>query len=94
MGVKRGSVGVVVLSSLFQFHFVLHTFCEFPRSVDFVACVCVWNLCSEHYSLAMLFLGGGVESEQYYPQWRRINQSIERPNVLNESLIKLIEGKR
>ena len=36
--------------------------------------------------------GGGVESEAYYPQWRRINQSIERHTVLNESLIKLIEG--
>jgi len=36
--------------------------------------------------------GGGAESEAYYPQWRRINQSIERPSVLNESLIRLIEG--
>lgn len=36
--------------------------------------------------------GGGVESEAYYPQWRRINQSIERPSLLNESLIRLIEA--
>ena len=36
--------------------------------------------------------GGGAESEAYYPQWRRINQSIERPSTLNESLIRLVEG--
>lgn len=36
--------------------------------------------------------GGGVEPEAYYPQWRRVNQSIERPSVLQESLIKLIEA--
>jgi hypothetical protein len=38
------------------------------------------------------FPGGGMESEAHYPQWRRINQAIERPASLNESLIKLIEG--
>lgn len=36
--------------------------------------------------------GGGVEPEAYYPQWRRVNQSIERPNILHDSLIKLIEA--
>ena len=36
--------------------------------------------------------GGGAESEAYYPQWRRINQSIERPSTLNDSLIRLIDG--
>ena len=45
-------------------------------------------------SLNFIIAGGGVESEQHYPQWRRITQSIERPAMLNESLIKLIEGKR
>jgi hypothetical protein len=44
-------------------------------------------------SLNLIIAGGGVESEQHYPQWRRITQSIERPAMLNESLIKLIEGK-
>ena len=39
-----------------------------------------------------IYAGGGAESEAYYPQWRRINQSIERPSTLNESLIRLIEG--
>ncbi|KAM9315667.1 myotubularin-related protein 9 [Gastrophryne carolinensis] len=36
--------------------------------------------------------GGGFEQEAYYPQWRRIHKSIERFNILQESLIKLVEA--
>ncbi|XP_063298084.1 myotubularin-related protein 9 [Pelobates fuscus] len=36
--------------------------------------------------------GGGFEQEAYYPQWRRIHKSIERYNILQESLIKLVEA--
>ncbi|XP_002742067.2 myotubularin-related protein 9 [Saccoglossus kowalevskii] len=36
--------------------------------------------------------GGGVETEAHYPQWRRIHRAIERYYVLQESLVKLIEG--
>ncbi|KAF3702791.1 Myotubularin-related protein 9 [Channa argus] len=36
--------------------------------------------------------GGGFESEANYPQWRRIHKNIERSNVLQESLIKLVEA--
>uniref|UniRef100_A0A3B4AYU5 Myotubularin-related protein 9 n=1 Tax=Periophthalmus magnuspinnatus TaxID=409849 RepID=A0A3B4AYU5_9GOBI len=35
--------------------------------------------------------GGGFESEANYPQWRRIHKAIES-NVLQESLIKLVEA--
>ena len=40
----------------------------------------------------VLFLGGGVEPEVHYSQWRRIHQAIERHGLLHESLIKLLEG--
>lgn len=36
--------------------------------------------------------GGGFEQEAYYPQWRRIHKSIERFNILQESMIKLVEA--
>ncbi|XP_062979810.1 myotubularin-related protein 9 [Elgaria multicarinata webbii] len=36
--------------------------------------------------------GGGFEQEAHYPQWRRIHKSIERYNILQESLIKLVEA--
>lgn len=36
--------------------------------------------------------GGGFEVEVYYPQWRRIHKSVERFNILQESLIKLVEA--
>ncbi|KAM6462453.1 myotubularin-related protein 9 [Liasis olivaceus] len=36
--------------------------------------------------------GGGFEQEVHYPQWRRIHKSIERYNILQESLIKLVEA--
>ncbi|XP_073442477.1 myotubularin-related protein 9 isoform X2 [Dendrobates tinctorius] len=36
--------------------------------------------------------GGGFEPEAYYPQWRRIHKTIERFNILQESLIKLVEA--
>ncbi|KAM3930265.1 myotubularin-related protein 9 [Leptodactylus fuscus] len=36
--------------------------------------------------------GGGFEQEAYYPQWRRIHKTIERFNILQESLIKLVEA--
>lgn len=36
--------------------------------------------------------GGGFELESNYPQWRRIHKTIERHNVLQESLIKLVEA--
>ncbi|KAK3542137.1 hypothetical protein QTP86_016465 [Hemibagrus guttatus] len=36
--------------------------------------------------------GGGYEHEANYPQWRRINKAIERYNILQESLIKLVEA--
>ncbi|XP_042688881.1 myotubularin-related protein 9-like [Centrocercus urophasianus] len=36
--------------------------------------------------------GGGFEQEVYYPQWRRIHRCIERFNILQESLIKLVEA--
>ncbi|XP_053316921.1 myotubularin-related protein 9 [Spea bombifrons] len=36
--------------------------------------------------------GGGFEQEANYPQWRRIHKSIERFNILQESLIKLVEA--
>ena len=44
------------------------------------------------FGLFVLILGGGVEPEMHYPQWRRLHQQVERCNVLHESLIKLIEG--
>nr|CAH65268.1 hypothetical protein RCJMB04_14c5 [Gallus gallus] len=36
--------------------------------------------------------GGGFGVEVYYPQWRRIHKSVERFNILQESLIKLVEA--
>ncbi|XP_021246491.1 myotubularin-related protein 9 isoform X2 [Numida meleagris] len=36
--------------------------------------------------------GGGFEQEACYPQWRRIHKCIERFNILQESLIKLVEA--
>ncbi|KAM6123316.1 myotubularin-related protein 9 [Pterocles gutturalis] len=36
--------------------------------------------------------GGGFEQEVHYPQWRRIHKCIERFNILQESLIKLVEA--
>ncbi|XP_062858264.1 myotubularin-related protein 9 [Trichomycterus rosablanca] len=36
--------------------------------------------------------GGGFEQEANYPQWRRIHKAIERYNILQESLIKLVEA--
>ncbi|KAK3607056.1 hypothetical protein CHS0354_015367 [Potamilus streckersoni] len=36
--------------------------------------------------------GGGYELEAHYPQWKRIHQPIERRQVFQESLIKLIEA--
>ncbi|NWX18838.1 MTMR9 protein, partial [Aegotheles bennettii] len=36
--------------------------------------------------------GGGFEQEVHYPQWRRIHKFIERFNILQESLIKLVEA--
>ncbi|MGH0176600.1 UNVERIFIED_CONTAM: hypothetical protein FKN15_073306 [Acipenser sinensis] len=36
--------------------------------------------------------GGGFEVEAHYPQWRRIHKTIERSNILQESLIKLVEA--
>jgi hypothetical protein len=38
-------------------------------------------------------LGGGVEPDAHYSQWRRIHQSMERYHVLQESIIKLVEGE-
>ncbi|XP_056437309.1 myotubularin-related protein 9 isoform X1 [Gadus chalcogrammus] len=36
--------------------------------------------------------GGGFETEANYPQWRRIHKAIERSNVLQDSLVKLVEA--
>ncbi|XP_032808695.1 myotubularin-related protein 9 isoform X2 [Petromyzon marinus] len=36
--------------------------------------------------------GGGYEPEAHYPQWRRINKSIERYNLMQDSFIKLVEA--
>ncbi|XP_078449733.1 myotubularin-related protein 9 isoform X1 [Lampetra planeri] len=36
--------------------------------------------------------GGGYEPEAHYPQWRRINKSIERCNLMQDSFIKLVEA--
>ncbi|XP_027553634.1 myotubularin-related protein 9 [Neopelma chrysocephalum] len=36
--------------------------------------------------------GGGFEQEVHYPQWRRIHKAVERFNILQESLIKLVEA--
>ncbi|XP_065690980.2 myotubularin-related protein 9 [Patagioenas fasciata] len=36
--------------------------------------------------------GGGFEQEVHYPMWRRIHKCIERFNILQESLIKLVEA--
>ncbi|KAK1795914.1 hypothetical protein P4O66_009024, partial [Electrophorus voltai] len=36
--------------------------------------------------------GGGFEQEANYPQWRRIHKAIERTNILQESLIKIVEA--
>ena len=38
------------------------------------------------------FVGGGVEPESHYPQWKRVNQNIERYTALNDSIAKLAEG--
>ena len=37
-------------------------------------------------------LGGGFESEENYPQWKRVLQNIDRPFSLSESLSKLYEA--
>ena len=34
-----------------------------------------------------------MEPEVHYPQWRKINQAVERHHALHDSLIKLLEGK-
>ena len=39
-----------------------------------------------------LNLGGGFESEENYPQWKRVLQNIDRPFSLSESLGKLYEA--
>ncbi|CAC5416015.1 MTMR9 [Mytilus coruscus] len=36
--------------------------------------------------------GGGYEPEVYYPQWRRIHQSVDRRQAFHDSLIKLMES--
>lgn len=36
--------------------------------------------------------GGGVEPESHYPQWKRVNQSIERYPALTDSIAKLLEA--
>uniref|UniRef100_A0A8C4QHW5 Myotubularin-related protein 9 n=1 Tax=Eptatretus burgeri TaxID=7764 RepID=A0A8C4QHW5_EPTBU len=36
--------------------------------------------------------GGGFEPDAHYPQWRRIHRSIERPQGLQESFMKLLEA--
>ena len=40
----------------------------------------------------LFFGGGGVEPESNYPQWKRMNQNIERFASLNDSINKLTEG--
>ena len=39
-----------------------------------------------------IFAGGGVEPESHYPQWKRVNQGIERYPALIDSIAKLAEG--
>ena len=39
-----------------------------------------------------VFAGGGVEPESHYPQWKRVNQGIERYPALIDSIAKLAEG--
>lgn len=42
--------------------------------------------------LFFFHLGGGFESEENYPQWKRVPQNIDRPFSLSESLGKLYEA--
>ena len=39
-----------------------------------------------------IYIGGGVEPESHYPQWKREYQNIERYTALNDSIAKLAEG--
>lgn len=39
-----------------------------------------------------IYVGGGVEPESHYPQWKREYQNIERYTALNDSIAKLAEG--
>ena len=64
----------------------------FRQYQDFDVWLCFHSLLFTNELVLCFSAGGGAESEAYYPQWRRINQSIERPSALNESLIRLIEG--
>ena len=41
-----------------------------------------------------VFIGGGVEPESHYPQWKRVYQNIERFSALNDSVAKLAEGTK
>lgn len=37
--------------------------------------------------------GGGGEPEQHYALWRRLHRHLDKHNVLQESFIKLIDGR-
>ena len=39
-----------------------------------------------------IYIGGGVEPESHYPQWKREYRNIERYTALNDSIAKLAEG--
>ena len=38
-------------------------------------------------------LGGGSEPEQHYALWKRHHRHLETLNILQESFMKLMEGK-
>lgn len=37
--------------------------------------------------------GGGSESEQYYTLWKRLHRHLDKHVVLQDSFMKLMEGK-
>jgi hypothetical protein len=40
------------------------------------------------------FKGGGCEPEQHYALWKRLHRHLDKHNVLQESFMKLMDGKK
>lgn len=42
----------------------------------------------------MLIKGGGSEPEQYYTSWKHLHRHLDKHLVLQDSFMKLMEGKK
>jgi myotubularin-related protein 9 len=49
---------------------------------------------SFEYYLLILLKGGGCEPEQHYALWKRLHRHLDKHNVLQESFMKLMDGKK